>query len=241
MGARTIQFIYPGNLTLAEVRAKFAEQQQADLHEFGSDPYSGSSATIIQVDYDPHVYSTVHNAVDALTVKTAKRHATITKARKKTEGFSTTPTFNGRPVDKFKIQCDLWTRPLFVFDYSTTGPRGYDRKIVYADQLTPDEARGLEILRTLVNNQSITLEDKNLAYHNFEEILRHSSVDCALPSFNQWNDLETAYEALRQATRDYHESHKEMEAYSLPLKERLYTKHTIDEGQVWIVLGIAAE
>lgn len=131
MGSHSIERVWPGTLTPAQVRAKFDELLSNDRHEHGHGGYSGSWGTMTGVTIKDTVFDTEKDALEFCLDNTRKwenalavRFHRITKTPKKSPTFGDKAPGDGNYAPG--------TEPIYTVVYANG-----TRKRIWADQLSP--------------------------------------------------------------------------------------------------------
>lgn len=231
MGACLLYKTFPGTLTASQLRAEFTDLYHKDRVEYGTDPYSGSWATISSLNVFPDsTYESVEEAIDKLDEMTGKRTASAARAKSVRTSFVSPTTFGGKVYSTSG-------RPLW------TPPDRHGGKECYADQLTPDEQVKLSSLRGDWTAADRALRAASSLVDGMVQDILHSISPFASGEveFKTWETLRKEYESAFDAHVRYKEINASFEAYCLELRDRLYQTKVEDKGPVWVIVGLAAE
>jgi hypothetical protein len=227
MGSAGLSRSLPGTLSVEQVRKTYAQWCAEDERKFGTDPYSGSWATIDTLSFDP---SSTHANQDVAQQycydRTSKRQALAVKYQHITRSLVRPVTFNGKPPSGWAD----WTPTTLATPVLT---RAQDRTFVACDQLSAREqtaittkALAMDTARTAARTASGELERELTALKTPEGVF--------LPK--RLKALRTAafrlQERARIATEQFMALHTQLAA-------KVYTYTETAETR-WLVCGWAS-
>lgn len=259
MGASSIHRVLDGKLTPDQLQQRYREMSDDDAHEHGHS-YSGGWNMCPGLIIHRDVLPTVEEAIDWLDERAEKwESAHACRARRVVKKLAKQPTFNGQPYKGI-----MGVRCVGIDDY---GMRLGDKvKHVPADQLTPEEVEEYLRLRGVMMVASRKYRETRNALEQavkgmWDHIAAHEQAAgvhlTRLPDSALAREDTPAPKPPAELTRDVSIQHEfnelcvQLVAFEAALKPykafydkmiaKLYAEETVDEGEVWVVFGVAAE